>query len=531
MTDGLPVPRQLPADPASFVGRETDLAALDSLLTKSGNARAVVISAIAGSGGVGKTTLAVHWAHQIREHFPDGDLFVNLRGYDSGQPMTPKQALDGFLRALDVPSEKIPPELDVQAALFRSLLNGRRMLVVLDNAASVEQVRPLLPGTAGCFTLITSRSHLSGLAAREGVGRVPIDVLSPEHAVDLLRQVIGDSRIDAEPDMTAELARRCGYLPLALRIAADRAVTHPHLMLSDLVEELVDERDLLDALASDDDETTAIRTVFSWSYKKLPPDAARTFRLLALNAGPDLSGEAAAALTGSTGPRVRRLLDTLTSQHLLEQTRRNRYRFHDLLRVYAAERATLDESEAERTVAVRRMLDWYVHTALRARRVIQPNVYEVSIDPVDPSYPPLDFSTHDEALEWYEQERTNLVIAVRQAAEVGYEPAAWKLTIVLIPFFSLRWDLDEWLGSLQLGLGAARRLGDQNAEALILLELGDLHWELRHFDEAIDHHQRALPLSQNAGTWWTEGFCHHGLACSYRDLNRPDKAVPHFQRA
>ncbi|GAB3979189.1 hypothetical protein GCM10029978_073900 [Actinoallomurus acanthiterrae] len=527
----LPVPRQLPTDPASFVGRETDLATLDALLANNGEAHAVVISAIAGTGGVGKTTLAVHWAHQVRKHFPDGDLFVNLRGYDPGQPVTPKQALDGFLRALDVPTEKIPPELDAQAALFRSLLNGRRTLVVLDNAASIEQVRPLLPGTTGCLTLITSRSRLSGLATREGVARVPIDVLSPEHAVNLLRQVIIDSRVDAEPDKAAELARRCGYLPLALRIAADRAVTHPHLTLADLVEELVDECGRLDVLASEDDETTAVRAVFSWSYNKLPPDAARVFRLLGLNAGPDLSSEAAAALTGLTRPRVLRLLDTLTSQHLLGQTGRNRYRFHDLLRVYAAERAMLEESEAERSIALGRMLDWYLHTARAARRIIQPNIYEAPTDAPDPAYPPLTFSSHDEALGWFEHERTNLVTAVRECAKGGNDPATWRLANLLVPFLALRWYRDDWLETLQLGLSTARNLGDRSAQALMLIDLGDLHWELRRFDEAIEHHQRALSLSRNAGTPWTEGFSHHGLGCSYADLHRPDEAFRHFRQA
>ncbi|GAA4483712.1 hypothetical protein GCM10023191_005780 [Actinoallomurus oryzae] len=480
---------------------------------------------------MGKTTLAVHWAHQVRERFPDGDLFVNLRGYDPGQPVTPEQALDGFLRALDVPAEKIPSELDAQAALFRSLLDARRMLVVLDNAASVQQVRPLLPGAAGCLTLITSRSQLSGLATREGVGRVSIDVLSPGQALRLLRQVIGSSRVDAEPSRAAELARYCGYLPLALRIAADRAVTHPYLTLADLVEELIDEHDRLDMLASDDDAATAVRAVFSWSYNRLSPDAARVFRLLGLNTGSDLSAEAAVALTGLTKRRACRLLDTLAGQHLLQQTGRSRYGFHDLLRVYAAERAMSEESEGERSVAVGRMLNWYLHTTLAARRIVHPIAHETPIDPPNPAYPPLTFASHDRALDWCEQERVNLVAAIQQAAEDGHEAIAWKLADNLASFFALAWYPDDWITILRIGLTAARHLADQNAQAIMLMSMADFFYELKRYDEAIDNYQQALLLSRETGTRWIEGFCLNGLGISRVGLRQFDEAAHYIQQA
>lgn len=531
LTSALPVPRQLPAHAASFVGRDTDLAALDALLADNAEARAVVISAITGSGGVGKTTLAVHWAHRIREQFPDGNLFVNLRGYDPGQPMTPQQALDGFLRALDVPAEKIPSELDAQAALFRSLLDGRRLLVVLDNAANVEQVRPLLPAAGGCLAIITSRSRLSGLATREGVSRVPIDVLSPDESLDLLRRVIGDTRVDAETNRASELARHCGYLPLALRIAADRAVTHPYLTLADLVEELVNDRDRLDMLASDDDATTAIRAVFSWSYKRLSPNAARVFRILGLNPGPDLSTEAASALTGLTWRRAQRLLDLLVGQHLLEQTGRNRYRFHDLLRVYAAERAEVEESEAERSIAVGRLLDWYMHTGLTARRITHPNGYEPPTSLPDFSHPPLALSTSDQALDWWQRERTNLVAVIRQCAELGCDAPAWKLAHIVVAFLLLAWYPDDCRDVLRIGDAAARRLGDQHAQALMLLDTGELFDMLGRFHEAIDSYQQALPLSQRSGAPWIEGHCQNGLGLSYRELGRFDVAIRHLQAA
>lgn len=527
----LPVPRQLPADTAAFVGRETDLADLDALLASDDGARAVVISALAGGAGVGKTTLAVRWAHRVRERFPDGDLFVNLRGYDPGQPVTPGQALEGFLRALDVPAEKISVELATRAALFRSLLAGRRMLVILDNAASAEQVRPLLPGSAGCLTLITSRSRLSGLTAREGASRVPIDVLSLEDAMKLFRQVIGEARVDAELETAADLARRCGYLPLALRIAADRAATHPHLRLADLVEELADERDRLDTLASDDDEMTAVRAVFSWSYEKLPPDAARVFRLLGLHTGPEVSSEAAAALAGLPTTRIRRLLDTLTGQHLLEQIGRNRYRFHDLLRTYAAERAAHDEPETARVAAVSRLLGWYLHTTRAARHILVPNTAEVAIEPVVPAHPPPTFSTYEEALSWCEQERTNLVSMVHLAAEVGHDVAAWQLTYVLTSFLWLRWYMDDWLATLLVGLAAARRIEDLNAQAQLLIDLGERACALGRLDEAVDYFEQALPLSRQGGSQGTEGFCLNGLGAAYSGLGRFEEALDHLYQA
>ncbi|MDQ3886766.1 MAG: NB-ARC domain-containing protein, partial [Actinomycetota bacterium] len=272
------VPRQLPVDVRHFTGRVAELAKLDILLAQDDTARpaAMVISAVAGTAGVGKTALVVHWAHRVRDCFPDGQLFMNLRGYGPDSPMTAERALEGFLRALNVPVEQIPAGLEARAALYRSLLDGRRVLIVLDNASSAEQVRPLLPGSPSCRVVITSRSRLSGLIARDGASRVTMDLLPPAEAIALLRDVIGDNRVAAESEAAAELAKRCAYLPLALRIAAERAVTHPHVPLTDLTDELAVEHDRLDLFAADEeeDEATALRAVFSWSYRALPAEAA-----------------------------------------------------------------------------------------------------------------------------------------------------------------------------------------------------------------------------------------------------------------
>jgi hypothetical protein len=271
-----PPPQQLPAPPSHFTGREPELARLDTLLhaDTTGPVSTVVVTAIAGTAGIGKTSLALRWAHQHRSRFPDGQLYINLRGYDPNPPLTAAQALDAFLRALDLPTERIPTDVDAMAALYRTLLASRRMLILLDNAATSEQVRPLVPNTAGCAVLVTSRSALHGLVARDGAHRVILDMLSPTEAELLLRHVIGHDRVHREPATLPPLARQCAYLPLALRIAAERVVAHPTLMIADLVTELAAEHGRLDALAPLDDESTAIRTVFSCSYRRLAPETA-----------------------------------------------------------------------------------------------------------------------------------------------------------------------------------------------------------------------------------------------------------------
>ncbi|TDD38161.1 tetratricopeptide repeat protein [Actinomadura sp. KC06] len=526
-----PVPRQLPAATPVFVGREADLAALDALPGRDGACEAVVISAIAGGAGVGKTTLAVHWAQRVRERFPDGQLFVNLRGYDPGDPLSPLEALDGFLRALDVPTTKIPLDLQSRAALFRSMLAGRRILVVLDNAGSADQVRPLLPGVPGCLALITSRSRLSGLTTREGAHRLPLDVLPVDQAVHLLRRTIGAPRVDAEPDEAQELAQRCAYLPLALRIAADRAAGHPHLKLADLIEELADESARLDMLATDD-ETTAIRAVFSWSYRRLPDDAARAFRLLGLHAGPDIALNAAAALLGLSVSRTRTVLDTLTGQHLLEHSGRDRYRFHDLLRVYAAERADHDDTHTTRDTAVGRLLTWYLHTAGAAHDVLLPHGHRIDLDQSNTEGPsPLEFAHRDLALAWFDAERHNLVAAVRHAAESGRHAITWKLAHTLIAFLHMWWYPDDWLTVLHTGGVAAQRLDDAGAQAVMLLHDGVWHREFGRYREAIELYERSLRFNRESDDRRIEGFCHNSLGVARTELGELDVAVNHLQLA
>jgi transcriptional regulator with XRE-family HTH domain len=326
-------PAQLPAGIRRFVGRCDQLRSLDSA-----DARAVIID---GPPGTGKTMLALRWAHHAVDRFPDGQLYVDLRGHSPHErPMEPRVALEEFLTALGLPANGIPGGVERSSALFRSLVADRKLLVVLDNAASAEQVRPLLPAAPGCVVVITSRERLSSVAARTDAVRVTLGVMTPADSVALIRRVIGDRRADAEPEAVADLAARCGYLPLALRIAAERVVAQPHYLVRDLVEE-IDADGRLNVLSTFD--SIAVRTVFDWSYRRLDADCARMFRLLGLHRGPDIDADAAAALAGLPLSAARVLLDRLAAVHLVQRLGDDQYQVHDLLREYAAELVTDSE--------------------------------------------------------------------------------------------------------------------------------------------------------------------------------------------
>jgi tetratricopeptide (TPR) repeat protein len=525
------VPRQLPPAVPNFVGRVEELDTLTRLLDRSGEAAvSVVISAISGAAGVGKTALALQWARQVQPRFPDGQLYVNLRGYDSGLPLTAGQALDGFLRSLGVAADKLPTDLETQVGLYRSLVEGRRILVVLDNANSAEQVRHLLPGSPSCVAVATSRSRLSGLVARDGAHRVSLDRLTPTESIALLRQIVG-ARIDAEPGAAKELAWRCAHLPLALRIAAERVAVHPYTSLSFLTEELGCTCDL-DFLATEDDETTAIRTVFSWSYQALVPEAARAFRLLGMHAGPDISMAAAAALLDRTPAKTRPLLETLANVHLLEETAPDRYRFHDLLRAYAIERVEAEESADLRDEAVDRELAWYLHTANMADRYLMPyRRCRIQVDPLPAGTRPLVFEAYEQALRWCQVERANLIAGTRQAARTGRDAVAWKLPAILLSFFYLRKHWSEWIAVHDIGLSAADRFHDQEGRAWMLLGLGIAHRDVREFTAAVDYLRRALETWRSIDHRWSEGGTLHNLGAAYHGLGKSEQACDCLSRS
>src|SRR5579872_6671202 len=361
----VPVPRQLPGNARGFVNRVAEIQQLDEALAHlKDDPNALALLVITGTAGVGKTSLAVHWAHRIRQDFPDGQLYINLRGYDPGEPVVPDEALDRFLRALGMPAEAIPADSQAKESAYRSMVADRQVLIVLDNASSARQVRPLLPGTPSCVVVVTSRSRLSGLVARDGARRVLVDVLAPTDAVELLRRVTAEYRHDDEARELSELARLCVGLPLALRIAGERAASRPRTLLRDLIASLRNETELWDVLsAGDDEDADAVRTVFAWSYRALPPDAAHLFCLLGLHPGPHLGLPAIAALAGESISRTRQQLDVLVGTHLIEQPAPDRYQFHDLLRAYAVDK-THDLDDPVAIAAARaRLFGWYLHSA------------------------------------------------------------------------------------------------------------------------------------------------------------------------
>ena len=499
----VPVPRQLPARVAHFTDRTGPLARLDSWLDDAEDATAAGL--VVGAGGVGKSSLITHWAHRVRERFPDGDLFLDLRGYHDRGRCTADEALDQVLRSLGVPGEDLALGTDAKAALYRSMLHSRRMLVVLDNAGTMDQVRPLLPGSPTCRVLVTSRSHLTSLTAGEGAHRMSLDVLPPEHALALLRSTAGTGRIDAEPDAAAELAGYCGYLPLALRIAAERLVVAEHLGVAELVEELADERDRLDALTTDDD-AGAVRAVLSWSYRSLPSETARAFRLLGLAGGPDIGLDAAAALVDLSRARTRRVLGALVGAHLLEEHRPQRYRFHDLTALYAAECARRDETAAERDAAVHRLLSWYLHATVAASWRAAPEFSRIPMRTPDPAGEVPEFADRLGALHWYDAERENLLAVVRLAEERWEHVHAWQLPTALFGLLLVRRPLADWVETHRIGLAAARALGDLQAEAWLLTSSAIAHRHLRDDGAALRDLQRAIELWQQVGPAWAHAW-------------------------
>jgi tetratricopeptide (TPR) repeat protein len=503
VTVEVPVPRQLPGDVSGFVGRAAELAELDALLRdddRDGVDGPVSVVVIAGTAGVGKTSLAVHLAHRISVRFPHGQLFVNLRGYDTGPPLAPAAVLGRFLRALGVPAPAIPAGLEERAELYRSLLADKRILVVLDNAATPGQVRPLLPGTAGCLTVVTSRHRLSGLAVRDGARRVPLGMLSERESADLITAATRGYRTGDDPAQIAELARLCARLPLALRIAAERAATHPLLALPELTANLRDESTLWEALSSsDEDEADAVRTVFAWSYRTLPPPAARLFRLLGLHPGSDFSVHTAAALTEQELRQTRSLLDLLVGAHLIESTRADRYQFHDLLRAYATDQAHQEETPEDQHAALQRVAEWYLHTADAARAAAQ--TFYPSILPPEQTRPAsvLAFDRQRDAFAWHHNEQANLLAVARAAAQAGMDEIAWQLPATLHGVHTARGVFDDWQAMAGIGLEAARRLGDQRAQALMHDSLGIAGKDSRQLERAAEHHQAALELRTRIG--------------------------------
>jgi DNA-binding SARP family transcriptional activator/Tfp pilus assembly protein PilF len=493
------VPQELPGAPAEFTGRKPELAALTGLLNLVGRRGlgTVVIGAICGAAGVGKTALAVHWAHQVTDRFPDGQLYVNLRGYDPDQPMTAAGALARFLRALGMPGEDIPPDEDERAARYRSRLAGKRMLIVLDNARSAGQVRPLLPGTPSCAVVVTSRDALAGLVARDGAARLDLDLLPLQDAVGLLRALIG-ARADADPGAAALLAEQCSRLPLALRVAAELAGARRDVPLARLVDELADQQHRLSLLDAGGDPRTAVRAVFSWSYRHLDTFAARAFRVAGLHPGPDFGPHAVAALTSATLEDSCGALDLLARAHLIQQARSGRYSMHDLLRAYARELAAAHDEDGQHA-ALTQLFDYYLHSAAAAMDTLYPaeRHRRPRIPPTATPAPPV--TEPAAARAWLDAERANLVAVTAHAAGHDWPAHATWLAATLFRYLAAGRYCQEAIIIYTHAGAAARRTGDHAAEATTLDHVAGVYWQQSRYQQADDHLQQALALFRQTG--------------------------------
>jgi DNA-binding SARP family transcriptional activator len=526
---GRAVPAQLPAAIVGFTGRAEHLKLLDGLFPDP--AGGMPIGLISGTAGVGKTTLAIQWAHRNRERFDDGQLYVNLRGFDPVQPpMEPAEAVRWFLDALQVSPQRIPDGLDAQAGLYRSLLAGRKMLVVLDNARDASQVRPLLPGAADCLVLVTSRNQLSSLVATDGASPLALDLLSEAEARALLGRRIGAERAAAEPEATEEIITRCARLPLALAVVAARAATRPQLPLSALAHELRGAHAGLDAW-SDPDPAIDVQAALDVSYRTLSSGSARLYRLLSLHPGPDLDAYAAAALVHTDRAPARRLLDQLLDAHLLQEPTPGRYVFHDLIRAHATQIAATTESEPDRRVSRTRLLDHYRYTASVAMDAAHP--YERERRPVvPPSHTPTpDLPDATTAIAWLDSELPNLLAAAGHAAVGGWPEHAWQLSASLHLHLRIRGRFSDAESLDHNALAAARTSGDRRGELDVLLCLGDIHRMQGRYEHALDDFGQALTIAHITGLPVGEMNALNGVGNVHLLQDRYEQAADHHAQA
>ena len=529
-----PIPAQLPPAVSAFVGRTAELSTLDTLLPAietgdptdcAGGPATMVIAAVSGTAGVGKTALALHWANRVAGRFTDGQLYVNLRSFDPAGPATdPAEALHGFLVAFGVLAARIPPGRDARTGLFRSVLAGKRVLVVLDNARDVDQVRALLPGSPGCLVVVTSRNQLTPLLITEGARPLVLGLPSPDEARDLFAQRLGSHRLAAEPDAVDEIIDRCARLPLALAIAAARAAVQPGLPLTVLAGQLRDSADRLATLRGGD------CAVFSWSYRRLSAEAARLFRALGLHPGPDIGSAATAGLLGVPPARARDLLAELTAANLLSEHRPGRYAFHDLLRAYAAERAATGPA-ADHRAALGRVLSQYLHTAHAAALALHPPFSRIELPPCPPGVRPTPIDGRADATAWFTAELTVLLAAVPHAAGSGFEAIACRLAWTLSGILDRSGHWSDWLAVQRTALDAAVRIDDLAAQGHACRDLGRVCSRLGRQEEAARHLRRALTLFDAAGDQAGRAHTHLNLGQVAERQGQLRVALDHSQQA
>lgn len=488
--------RQLPPRAAHFSGQTAELSRLGEIVEAPQGTQTVRIAVIHGMAGVGKSTLATWWAHDVRSRFPDGQLYVDMRGFGVSPPLDADEALLGFLHALGVSMSSVPLTQDAKAGLYRSLLDGRRMLILLDNVRSSEQARPLIPSAPGCAVVVTTRDRLDSLVIREGALRIALDVMSYDEAEGLLAERLTLERLTAEPASVHDLAELCAYLPLALSIVASRAADRPHQALSSLVAELRDTRDVLDHLSSADADLD-IQTVFQWSYDVLSPAAARLFRLLGLHPGPDIDLAACDALAG-TLDSTRAAVRELVGAHLLTERPVGRFRIHDLLSAYARARGLRDDPGADRTEAVRRLLDHYLGTTSRANARIHPHDVP-NHDHEDNRSAGSELGTYAAAMAWFTTEYDTLLRLIDHAAGHGFESYAWKLAWVCMVFLRRTSRHNDRVKVQRTAVAAARRAGDRPAQATSLRLLADALARARQGSETVILLTEALAIVQETG--------------------------------
>jgi DNA-binding SARP family transcriptional activator/tetratricopeptide (TPR) repeat protein len=571
---GVPVPAQLPLDAPGFSGRQAELRALHAMLPSAradGTDEPVPVVVISGTAGVGKTALAIRFGHQVATHFPDGQLYVSLRGmHPATPPMEPVEALGYLLSALGVPAHRITARTEERSALFRSMTDGKRMLIVLDNARNAAQVRPLLPGSPGCLVLVTSRNQMAGLVAAEGATPITLDVLGPAEAREMLARRLGRVRVDAEAEAADEIVAACARLPLAMSVAVGRAVGGPQPPLAELAADLQDARGRLDAL-EEGDPATDVRAVLSWSYDQLTPAAARMFRLLGLHPGPDVALPAAASLAGITRTQAGAALRELTRTNMVAENPPGRYAFHDLLRVYAAETCERQDSGTERDAAALRMLDHYLHTAMAATQRFSPSRSPLPLSAPQPDVALADMADKDQAMAWFDAEFSVLQALIGYADASGFDVYAWKIPWTLSPYLNRRAWWRPYVATQRTALAAAQRLddtialahshyllghaqqqmddyeaadvnirraldlfrelGDRANEAWVLNGLALLLEKQERYTEALAVGLDALRMLKAAGHWWTQATLENGVGWMYAHLGQYDEALAHCQRA
>jgi DNA-binding SARP family transcriptional activator len=540
-----PAPAQLPLEAPGFSGRHAELNRMLSLVTppdrdgagpgsagdESGRPAPVQIIAIAGTAGVGKTALAIRFARQVAKGYPDGQLYVNLRGFDpSGSAMRPDDALRYFLDAFAVPAQRIPADLDARAALYRSMLDGKRPVIVLDNARDADQVRPLLPGSPGSLVVVTSRSQLTSLVAAEGAVPLSLDVLTDEEALEVLARRLGPEAIAAEPQAAAELIQSCARLPLALSVTVGRAAIRPKLSLAALAAELHDAQSRLEMLDAGD-AATDVRAVLSWSYEQLTAAAARMFRLLGLHPGPDVSLPAAASLAGIPRADASAALRELTRAHMVAEHQPDRFVFHDLLRAYASHQAETYDSGADREAAMYRSLDHYLYTAHAG--ALQMNSVRKPLDLARPApgAGAEEFSGRGQAQAWFDDETPALLGLLAQVVARGDDRYVWQLAWTLAPFFYRRGRWDDSAGIQSMALRAAQRLGDPVGLGHAHFELGRALINIGRFDTAQPHLSEALELFGRLGDRSREASVHQGFALLFEQQGHWAEALEHAREA